>query len=300
MVKLLLLLLLLMTTCYYDVVWHVLMLTPVVLYCLVVNGTVCGNQRCELTEACSQMDASVVQANGASSSTCCLTDCPVVVQSCPADGVSGIVCSGHGSCLTGAGVCHCFDGYGGDACGVCTSQYTAVTDTTGRVVRCVLLAGSYSTCFNGVRDGLEQGVDCGGVCPACAGTASLSQSAGTTVSSPTVALAVSVTVAVAVGGAAVVALVVLRRRRSGPAALSGGKGRGASGVVGCQCGRGAFPAARDDSDVYPSMGSRQGRVRVASRVTPNGVASGRLVNVLPATTRSVASTTPSLEMDLTT
>ena len=34
-------------------------------------------------------------------------------------------------------------------------------------MRCVLLAGVLSTCVDGVLDGLEQGVDCGGVCPSC-------------------------------------------------------------------------------------------------------------------------------------
>ena len=143
-------------------------------------GAVCGNRQCELGEACSPIDVSTVQAGGsvsttttggapANSSTCCLADCPIVVQPCSADTVTGLACSGHGSCLTGSGVCRCFEGYGGDACNCCSDQYTAVVASggSGAVVRCVLLAGVLSTCVDGVLDGLEQGVDCGGVCPSC-------------------------------------------------------------------------------------------------------------------------------------
>ena len=186
--------------------------------------TVCGNQRCELGEACSETVTSTVQAGGtvtiattasattANSSTCCLADCPVVVQSCAVDGLTGLVCSGHGSCLTGVGVCRCFDGYGGDACSTCNSQYTAIADAgSGGAVRCVLLAGMYTTCLDGVRDGLEQGVDCGGVCRACNGTSS-----GTDIAAAGQALLLKVLTTTTVIGAlltvTVVVMVIVRRR----------------------------------------------------------------------------------------
>ena len=183
---------------------------------------VCGNQRCELGEACSEQDtsmAAVVHAfdggavttnatTSSNSSMCCLADCPVVVRSCPVDTRSGLACSGHGSCLTGVGVCRCFDGYGGDVCSTCSGQYETVADTNGGVVRCVLLAGMYSTCFNGVCDGLEQGVDCGGVCPGCGATPS---GADTAAGGQTVLIAAT-TVVGALSVVTVVAVVLARHR----------------------------------------------------------------------------------------
>ena len=168
------------------------------------------------------MDTSTVQVSGtgsattsANSSTCCSADCPVVVQSGLADAVTGLACSGHGSCLTGAGVCVCFAGYGGDACSACNGQYAPVADSAGRVVRCVLLAGERSTCVNGVRDGLEQGVDCGGVCPSC--NSSSASGLGPSKTSLTAAGQVVVTTAAAAGALLAITLVVMevrRRRRS--------------------------------------------------------------------------------------
>ena len=138
----------------------------------------CGNQQCELGEACSLGATSTAQvaAGGATDTTsgCCPADCPVAVQSCAADAATGVACSGHGSCLSGTGVCRCFDGYTGDACDSCAALYVS-RDTGGSgngngAATCVLLPGSLSTCTNGVRDGREVGVDCGGVCPPCNGT----------------------------------------------------------------------------------------------------------------------------------
>ena len=87
----------------------------------------------------------------------------MVVRPCPSDAVTGVACSGHGSCLTGAGVCQCFPGYVGGACGTCGAHYVSRLGTDGRVASCAFLPGSVSTCGNGVRDGREAGVDCGGV-----------------------------------------------------------------------------------------------------------------------------------------
>ena len=191
--------------------------------------TVCGNQRCELGEACSHLDSSIAAAavpaagrtssiftttttdnTNSSESACCSADCPVVVRSCPADAQSGKTCSGHGSCLTGVGECRCFEGYGGDACGTCSGQYATVLDSGGGgAVRCVLLAGMYSTCFNGVVDGLEQGVDCGGVCPSCGGTSS---GADTAAGSRVVLITTTTVVGALIVGIVVAAVVMCRQR----------------------------------------------------------------------------------------
>ena len=123
-------------------------------------------------EACPSSSVAI-QASGAvlvSTDSCCLVDCPIVVRSCPVGAVSGVECSGHGSCLTGTGVCVCFEGYRGDACESCDAHYSRRVDSGGWVVSCTLLPGGLSTCSNGVRDGSELGVDCGGVCPPCNGT----------------------------------------------------------------------------------------------------------------------------------
>ena len=142
-----------------------------------------------------------------SDSTCCMVDCPVVVKSCPADVIQGTPCSGHGTCLTGVGVCKCFEGYTGDACDACAAQYVTRTrsgvssgkfdgssssdssstnvsnssvsghGSDGQVPWCVYLPGGLSTCRNGVRDGSEVDVDCGGVCPPCTITSNVNDEA---------------------------------------------------------------------------------------------------------------------------
>ena len=154
----------------------------------------------------------MVTASGAAavatstSPVCCPADCPLVVQSCAADAVTGVACSGHGRCLTGVGVCACFEGYAGDACDSCASNYVATTTTSGTLSSCVFLAGSASTCSNGVRDGVETGVDCGGVCLACVGAAAgstpLSSGLQSTLSHRSVMfIAVAVCAAVVLGAA---------------------------------------------------------------------------------------------------
>ena len=193
---------------------------------------VCGNQRCELGEACSALSSNASAhvlpsgttstsvggqsstSESSSESQCCQADCPVVVQSCTTGGVAGLVCSGHGSCLSGTGVCRCFTGYTSDACDSCAAQYTPRNDSSNGVSTCVLLPGALSTCTNGVRDGREVGVDCGGVCPPCASGAS---SSSTTLNVAASGPGSVVLVSVSIGGATLVALagagVVWFRRR---------------------------------------------------------------------------------------
>lgn len=74
-------------------------------------------------------------------------------------------CSGWGLCVFATGDCACVAGRVGPACGACAANYTLVNDA------CVFLPGSLTaSCYNGVMDGMETGVDCGGsVCPACKG-----------------------------------------------------------------------------------------------------------------------------------
>ena len=193
-----------------------------------VCGAVCGNQRCELGEACSALNASAhvlpsgttsTSVSGQSStsssdseSQCCPADCPVVVQSCSTGGVAGLACSGHGSCLSGTGVCRCFTGYTSDACDSCAAQYAPRTDSNNGAATCVLLPGSLSTCTNGVRGGREVGVDCGGVCPPCAATSSSVVEASIRGTVMLVSVIISTTALVALVGAG--ALVWFRRRKA--------------------------------------------------------------------------------------
>lgn len=59
---------------------------------------VCGNGICEAGERC---DESV-------SSACCVSDCPMVLSSCPAPAGSSVPCGGNGLCLLASGSCECF------------------------------------------------------------------------------------------------------------------------------------------------------------------------------------------------
>ena len=158
--------------------------------------TVCGNGQCELGEACS---TSLVIGNATTTPggvgttlhpVCCLADCPIVIASCAADAVTGVVCSGHGWCHSGTGECTCFTGYIGDSCNSCANQYiargvTGALSGEGQVGSeslfqvCTFLPELQQTvtsqCTNGVRDGLEGGIDCGGVCStSCNGTSTTS------------------------------------------------------------------------------------------------------------------------------
>ena len=68
------------------------------------------------------------------------------------------LCSGHGLCLQLSGDCFCNYGYTGSDCGSCAGQFT-------RVIRngpCRFMLGSLVNCSDGVQNGNEAGVDCGG------------------------------------------------------------------------------------------------------------------------------------------
>ena len=220
----------------------------------------CGNQQCELGEACSlgAADTAQVAAGGTTDTTttsrCCPADCPLVVQSCAADAATGVACSGHGSCLSGVGVCRCFTGYTGDACDSCTAQYVLRTYSSNGVSswQCVLLPGSLSTCVNGVRDGREVGVDCGGVCRPCNGTTAggllttVPAGVGNGAILPVLDGVVIAAAATSLVAACVVAAVVRRRQRAGAQAIvvtgrpkTGGPSRGSrsSGHAGAGSGQ---------------------------------------------------------------
>ena len=124
--------------------------------------TACGNSRCEYGEEC----ANEACSNG------CAVDCPAFSDaSCPGgyDGSNVFVrCSGHGSCAFGASSCSCFRGYSDNNCGSCGLGYVRVTQSG--TTSCVFLPGALTTCDDGVRNGNEVGVDCGGPnCGPCAG-----------------------------------------------------------------------------------------------------------------------------------
>lgn len=118
---------------------------------IVTRSPGCGNQRCELGEACATANC----AGG----TQCIADCPINLATarCPRQGTK--VCSGHGDCLGQSGYCGCYSGYAGASCGECASGYLPLGSY------CVFLPGALATCSDGVRNGEEEGVDCGG--PTC-------------------------------------------------------------------------------------------------------------------------------------
>jgi hypothetical protein len=129
--------------------------------------TVCGNSRCENGEQC--VDAACA------SGTQCKSDCPLVFASCPV-GIVGVMdgsgaavvnstasavaspteCSAAGVCAIASGVCLCRDGYTGVACSGCAHGYLLIS------AKCVFMPGSMTSCTDGVRNGNEEGVDCGG------------------------------------------------------------------------------------------------------------------------------------------
>ena len=115
----------------------------------------CGNQRCEYGEEC--VDESC------NSRGQCSIDCPFPVQRCQSGSLRATApttCSSRGSCSTATGTCACYKGYVGEACNVCDINYVAVGNA------CVLMPGALVSCTDGVRNGNEEGVDCGGLnCP---------------------------------------------------------------------------------------------------------------------------------------
>lgn len=72
------------------------------------------------------------------------------------------MCSSSGACKQGTGQCSRFAGYTGTACDECSGVYTQQTANNASRGPCVYLPGSTATCGNGIRDGNELGVDCGG------------------------------------------------------------------------------------------------------------------------------------------
>jgi hypothetical protein len=96
------------------------------------------------------------------------------------------VCSGHGDCLGQSGYCGCYSGYTGASCSECAPGYLPLRSY------CVFLPGALATCSDGVRNGEEEGVDCGGPtcgqrCSAAAGSG-LQSSDSRKVSVPTMSL----------------------------------------------------------------------------------------------------------------
>ena len=201
-------------------------------------------------------------------SQCCPTDCPIIVQSCVADAATGIACSGHGSCLSGTGVCRCFAGYTGDACDSCAAQYTPRNDSSNGVSTCVLLPGALSTCANGVRDGREVGVDCGGVCPPCvSGASSSTITLSVAASVPGTLTLVSFTIGTAtillLVGAGV--LVWFRRRKA--SRRRGQHGRRVSTVCVTSA---VYPHARAYDNGNSSHGTSDGNLDVSRRGSTDG------------------------------
>jgi hypothetical protein len=73
------------------------------------------------------------------------------------------VCSGHGVCLGISGYCSCHTGYAGSSCSACAANFARVGRSA--TASCVFLPGAMATCSDGIRNGNEEGVDCGG--PQC-------------------------------------------------------------------------------------------------------------------------------------
>ena len=213
---------------------------------------VCGNGRCEFGE----------------SAALCSADCPVGIQSCPyatvattgnsSSASSRVTCAGHGTCMPSSGTCSCFRGYVGSACDRCDSEH--VTSADGA---CTFLPGALSSCSDGVQNGNEAGIDCGGPCPSCTSTRK----------SPTKVISI----AVVVGGSLIVVVVsavtavIVRRQQSKRARVEDSK----------------LPAATSTSrktvDIrtnvpFPS-GSKALQASSRGRVTPTS--SVRSVSVVP-------------------
>lgn len=95
----------------------------------------------------------------------CSADCPPYVGACPLGlGVDGTVtvCSSLGACKQASGQCACHAGYTGNACNECLGDYIRIVSHG----RCIYMPGSQVSCSDGVKDGNEVDVDCGG--PNCA------------------------------------------------------------------------------------------------------------------------------------
>lgn len=113
----------------------------------VTRSPTCGNSHCETSERC----ADATCAAG------CRTDCPFDVNDCASE--ASTPCSSRGVCRPADNACDCFLGYAGVQCTTCSVGYTRGPSGT-----CVLTDAIGVSCYNGVRDGNETGIDCGGQC----------------------------------------------------------------------------------------------------------------------------------------
>ena len=122
--------------------------------CCWLASAVCGNQQCEFGEECNTPDC----ARG------CSQDCPAFSNTqCPASFLSpnqsvAVYCSGHGRCVARAAECSCYLGYIGNDCSQCDTQYRRLRPHGP----CVLIPGSRSSCTDGIKNGNEEEIDCGG------------------------------------------------------------------------------------------------------------------------------------------
>ena len=161
--------------------------------------------------------------------------------------------------MPASGVCSCNRGYVGVSCSECDDGFITSSAPSAAVRTCVYLAGARSTCNDGVRDGGETGVDCGGLCSACAMTSS--SSSGSTL----------VAVAASVGGASAAVILVTAaaciayRRRHGLSRSRAAKHR---------------PSARMSTVMLNSK--HRGSVVVDARLrTVPTVSAGSRVSVMP-------------------
>ncbi len=144
-------------------------------------------------------------------STGCRADCGNAPIDCPV-GSSGVACSGRGVCLPATGTCRCFLGHTSAACDGCASGLLPLPSGACPVVP----RARRVSCDNGVRDGNEEGVDCGPVCGvACVDVAgNAPTSAAAVVARPMTWLIVG-GVMVSTAAIAAIAATVFRLRRLG-------------------------------------------------------------------------------------
>eukprot|EP01029_Cantina_marsupialis_P013441 TRINITY_DN2973_c0_g1_i3.p1 TRINITY_DN2973_c0_g1~~TRINITY_DN2973_c0_g1_i3.p1 ORF type:complete len:339 (+),score=63.39 TRINITY_DN2973_c0_g1_i3:239-1255(+) len=118
---------------------------------------VCGNGLCEIGERCLSGEETNVG--------CCIEDCPLIIKPCPAPLGSSLSCGGSSSgiCNYNSGECSCFTaaGFTGIACEQCNEGWFR---TAGG--KCQKLVEP--SCFDEIKNGLEEDIDCGGLCGDCA------------------------------------------------------------------------------------------------------------------------------------